>query len=395
VSVGGSRLLGFVTHLSLAGNYYNGVRIQKVQCQELRDFVLSYPAATPKVLMGDFNFDPEKGWPEHNESNAVFIDAGFTDAYRQVFPSVTTYPGKTHPVSAPAKRYDHVFYLRTSSFVCTASAVATSAGTVSDHFPVTASMSWSVANLPPVARAGADQTIADGDGNGSQAVTLNGSASSDGDGTIVSHVWRKGTTQIATGASPSVVLAVGSHTITLTVTDNAGATSSDTVVITVTAAATVPIRINFQPPGHAGVTGWLADSGAVFAARGNGYSYGWNIQNDDSRDRNAATSPDELHDTLIYMQKYAPHTWELAVPNGSYEVTLLLGDPSYSVFNSIILEGVTHLDSDGANRFDTRTFTVTVSDGRLTLAPVLPTSTHASNPELCCIEVLKLPTSGG
>ena len=94
----------------------------------------------------------------------------------------------------------------------------------------------STTNQPPVANAGTDTSISDSDGNGSQVVALNGSGSSDSDGTITSYVWKEGITQIATGVSPSVTLAVGTHTITLTVTDNAGATHSDTVVVTVTAS---------------------------------------------------------------------------------------------------------------------------------------------------------------
>ena len=81
----------------------------------------------------------------------------------------------------------------------------------------------------------ADQTVTDTDNNGSQQVTLNGSGSSDPDGSITSYVWKEGSTQIATGVSPSVTLAVGTHTITLTVTDNGSPalTDTDTVVITV------------------------------------------------------------------------------------------------------------------------------------------------------------------
>jgi predicted phosphodiesterase len=90
-------------------------------------------------------------------------------------------------------------------------------------------------NQAPIANAGVDQTVTDIDGNGTENVILNGTASSDPDGTISNYAWKEGAVQIATGALPTVSLAVGVHTITLTVTDNLGATATDTVQITVTA----------------------------------------------------------------------------------------------------------------------------------------------------------------
>ena len=88
-------------------------------------------------------------------------------------------------------------------------------------------------NSPPVANAGADHAVTDNDGNGTESVTLNGSGSSDSDGSIVSYVWRDGATDVATGATASVSLSVGAHTLTLQVTDNDGATATDSVVVTV------------------------------------------------------------------------------------------------------------------------------------------------------------------
>jgi len=88
--------------------------------------------------------------------------------------------------------------------------------------------------------AGEDQTVVDTDNNGSEAVILDGSGSSDSDGTIVSYVWSEDGNQIAIGAMPAVSLDVGDHTIMLTVTDNDGDTDTDTVVISVEAAPNVP-----------------------------------------------------------------------------------------------------------------------------------------------------------
>jgi len=68
----------------------------------------------------------------------------------------------------------------------------------------------------PNANAGPDQTVADIDNSGSESVTLDGLASTDSDGTIVNYSWSEGGIEIATGANPTIDLAVGTHIITLT-----------------------------------------------------------------------------------------------------------------------------------------------------------------------------------
>ena len=91
----------------------------------------------------------------------------------------------------------------------------------------------STTNQSPIAYAGSDRTVIDIDSDGFVTVELNSAGSVDPDGRITAFVWTKGDSQIATGANPSVELAVGEHTITLTVTDNDGATDTDDVTITV------------------------------------------------------------------------------------------------------------------------------------------------------------------
>lgn len=88
-------------------------------------------------------------------------------------------------------------------------------------------------NIAPVADAGPDQTVVDDDGDGVAAVTLDGTGSSDADGFITSWVWTEDGMEIATGATASTDLSVGTHTVILTVTDDLGATSSDTLVVTI------------------------------------------------------------------------------------------------------------------------------------------------------------------
>ena len=82
-----------------------------------------------------------------------------------------------------------------------------------------------------------DQAVTDTDLGGDESVTLDGSGSTDSDGTIASYVWTESAVQIATGVSPAVVFDVGVHTVTLTVTDNDGATDTDNVIITVNAGS--------------------------------------------------------------------------------------------------------------------------------------------------------------
>ena len=99
-------------------------------------------------------------------------------------------------------------------------------------------------NVPPVAEAGADQTVIDYGLDGGEPVTLDGSASSDADGTIVSYEWREGETVIASDVSPTVWFSVGTHVVTLSVTDNRGATDTDTMTVTVQPGNTAPVTAN-------------------------------------------------------------------------------------------------------------------------------------------------------
>ena len=85
----------------------------------------------------------------------------------------------------------------------------------------------------PVANAGADQALTDNDENGTESFTLDGNASFDPNGTIVSYVWREGSATLGSGPSVVVALPVGFHTITLHVTDNDGETGTDSVTIAV------------------------------------------------------------------------------------------------------------------------------------------------------------------
>jgi mono/diheme cytochrome c family protein len=112
--------------------------------------------------------------------------------------------------------------------------------TDTDNVVITVDPAPPVGNQPPTANAGDDQTVTDTDDGGDEDVTLDGSASTDDDGTIISWSWSEGGSEIATGEMPTVAFAVGIHEVTLTVTDDDGATDTDNVVITVDPAPPAP-----------------------------------------------------------------------------------------------------------------------------------------------------------
>jgi glucose/arabinose dehydrogenase len=129
-------------------------------------------------------------------------------------------------------------------------------------------------------------------------------------------------------------------------------------------------NVNFQPATAPAVSGYLIDSGLSFGAR-NGFTYGWNTSNPTARDRDATSSPDQRYDTLIHMQRGGTWTWEMAVPNGTYRVRAVSGDPSYlDSVHRIAVEGtltVNHTPTSSA-RWGEGTAVVNVTDGRLTIS---------------------------
>lgn len=186
------------------------------------------------------------------------------------------------------------------------------------------------------------------------------------------------------------VTAQGSNRVYLPIVQSAPASSGNLIV-----------RINFQPTGAAVPPGYLADSGAVYADRGNGFRYGWNADNSAAtRERNSPNAPDQRYDTLIHLQK--PETpdavWEIAMPPGVYDIYAVAGDPdAYDGRMNSTAEGRTL--TDDAPSSDSRFIhgiagAVPVTDGRLTIR----SGPNAVNNKLAFLEIYQiavLPTPPG
>lgn len=91
-----------------------------------------------------------------------------------------------------------------------------------------------VGNQPPFADAGPDQTL-ECTGDLGATATLDGSMSYDPDGAgdLASFLWTEGGQTLATSAVADIRFGLGGHTVTLTVTDRAGASDTDDAVVTV------------------------------------------------------------------------------------------------------------------------------------------------------------------
>ena len=118
-------------------------------------------------------------------------------------------------------------------------------------------------NQKPTADAGSDQTVNEGD-----SVSLDGSGSSDPDGTIDSYSWTQtaGTAVTLSGAdsatpsftAPDVGADGDTLTFELTVTDNDGATATDTVNVAVN-----NVIVNQAPTANAGTDQTVNEGASV------------------------------------------------------------------------------------------------------------------------------------
>jgi len=130
---------------------------------------------------------------------------------------------------------------------------------VGDGTRVTTIVVTKIVAAPPVANAGPDQTV-ECTGNLSAEVKLDGSATVDPNGDVTLYEWFEGfgtpaEKKLGEGMTLDVVLSLGTHEITLKVTDDTDKTSTD--IVSVQVVDTTPPKVHLAltpsmlwPPNH-------------------------------------------------------------------------------------------------------------------------------------------------
>ncbi|PYE55735.1 NPCBM/NEW2 domain-containing protein [Deinococcus yavapaiensis] len=203
---------------------------------------------------------------------------------------------------------------------------------------------------------------------------------------------------------PITVDVTGKNELKLVVTDGGDGIDYDhadwaNAKVNCTAGAVSFVKVNFQPSNTTLPAGYIADTGAAFdETRG----YGW-VREDsltatqhvpldltpNTRDRALPDIEPQLN-TLIHMQYpvngtntttiRTPGAWEYKLPNGTYTVTVGVGDPTnaYDSNHVINLEGrplIMGFAPKDTQKFTTASDLVTVADGRLTIDAIGGTNT--------------------
>lgn len=183
-----------------------------------------------------------------------------------------------------------------------------------------------------------------------------------------------GASNISTNLTPGTYQA----TVTASASNYQSATLQINLTVTQSSSTISEKKINFQPSSSTVPSGYIQDNGLPYDS---GRSFGWvdpatkQPINLTANTRLRSGTEDLRLRTLIQMQAsdkgQLPGTWEHAVPNGLYNVTVSVGDPSYFDSNHRInVEGVTAISNfipTSTSKYKSATITVDVKDGKLTI----------------------------
>ena len=200
--------------------------------------------------------------------------------------------------------------------------------------------------------------------------------------------------------------------------DNANQSSPASAVVSATPDAAAPtpfaapFKVNFLDAATPDTAGFTKDFGQAYT---NTRSYGWVnpttgaplnlVGNGRLRAVRPGVTVDIRQRGLMHMQAddvtppfngvAAEGTWEIAVANGAYAVTVSVGDQPganniYDSKHSVNVEGVpaiTQFQATAADEFETATVTATVSDGKLTLDAAGGTNTKINYVDVVAADV--------
>lgn len=136
-------------------------------------------------------------------------------------------------------------------------------------------------------------------------------------------------------------------------------------------------NINFQPVDTPYFTGYKPDWGRLYGARGTGdLTYGWNKSAQTQMyDRNNPNAIDQRFDTGVTP---GGRKWDIAVPNGSYNVFLMGGDLGAAGSYNVAVEGVPALvgNTTAASPWIGKSLIVNVTDNTLSVTPLAGSVNH-------------------
>ncbi len=240
-------------------------------------------------------------------------------------------------------------------------------------------------NAPPTAVITANPSS----GVAALAVSFSAANSTDSDGTITSYSWNFGDGQTSTLESPSHTYSVvGTYTVGLTVTDNAGRMGSTTASITVSA-----------PVSYAGVYRIIAGGGPYTDTQSQVWQADAGFNTGNTTTTNATISGTN-NPALYQSERYAISSqpqleYQLPIANGTYLVNLYFAETDSAsegtglrIFNvdfqgSPAIDNLDIYGTVGANAALVKTAVVSVTTGTLTIDFVRV----VGNPKIDAIEV--------
>jgi len=190
------------------------------------------------------------------------------------------------------------------------------------------------------------------------------------------------------------------YTYTIQSANNAGpsALAKFTIATPASDPAGFSAHVNFSSSTGPVPAGYVNDTGAAYGSQANGMTYGWLINGQPGNNsanafvRGAANSPDLLHDSFI-AQRLPNGTganWRIAVPNGTYLVHILEGDPGdFNSYYGLAVNGVivTQAVPNALNLWADGTRLVTITNGLLTVTA----GGLANNNKYDAIDILPAP----